>query len=123
MKKTNTLLILFNIIGMLVFSQENTKYAETINVYDLEKHLSVLASDSLEGRETGKPGQKMAADYIMNHFKDIGIPPYKRKKYYQKFKVKSGRHLCKCEDCDMSFIKKLLGQKQKIKGENVLGYI
>ena len=123
MKKTNTLLILFNIIGMLVFSQENIKYAETINVYDLEKHLSVLASDSLEGRETGKPGQKMAADYIMNHFKDIGIPPYKRKKYYQKFKVKSGRHLCKCEDCDMSFIKKLLGQKQKIKGENVLGYI
>ena len=123
MKKTNTLLIIFNIIGMVAFSQGNTKYAETINVYDLKKHLSVLASDSLEGRETGKPGQKMAADYIMNHFKNIGIPPYKRKKYYQKFKVKSGRHLCKCEDCDMSFIKKLLGQKQKIKGENVLGYI
>ena len=51
---------------------QNVKYAETIVAADLEKHLTILASDSLEGRETGKPGQKMAADYIMNHFKNIG---------------------------------------------------
>ena len=103
MKKI-TLLFLF--LPLLFLGQENIKYAQTINIEDLKKHLTILASDSLEGRETGKPGQKMAAAYIMNHFKDIGIPPYKRKKYYQKFKVKSERHLCKCEDCDMSFIKK-----------------
>ena len=72
------------------FSQNNLKYSETIISYDLEKHLNILASDSLEGRETGKPGQKMAADYIKNHFKNIGIPPYKNKTYYQKFKVNSG---------------------------------
>ena len=28
------------------------------NEISLEKHLNILASDSLEGRETGKPGQK-----------------------------------------------------------------
>jgi len=117
------LLLLFVGLTTIAFSQENVKYAETIIASDLEKHLIILASDSLEGRETGKPGQKMAADYIMNHFKNIGIPPYKGKKYYQKFKVKSRRHLCKCDDCDMSFMKKMLGQKKKIKGENVLGFI
>ena len=117
------LLLLFVGLTTIAFSQENVKYAETIIAADLEKHLIILASDSLEGRETGKPGQKMAADYIMNHFKNIGIPPYKGKKYYQKFKVKSRRHLCKCDDCDMSFMKKMLGQKKKIKGENVLGFI
>jgi hypothetical protein len=117
------LLLLFVGLTTIAFSQENIKYAETIIASDLEKHLIILASDSLEGRETGKPGQKMAADYIMNHFKNIGIPPYKGKKYYQKFKVKSRRHLCKCDDCDMSFMKKMLGQKKKIKGENVLGFI
>ena len=90
-KKTLTLLL----IPFLAYSQENIKFSETINVTDLQRHLNILASDSLEGRETGKPGQKMAADYIMNHFKNIGIPPYKKKTYYQKFKVKSGRHLCK----------------------------
>ena len=113
----------FLIIPFVITAQENLKFSKTIIVEDLEKHLKILASDSLEGRETGKPGQKMAADYIKNHFKNIGIPPYKKNTYYQKFKVKSGRHLCKCDDCDMSFMKKLLGQKKKIKGENVLGYI
>ena len=115
--------ILFIAISISSFSQDNIKYSETIIASDLKKHLTILASDSLEGRETGKPGQKMAADYIMNHFKNIGIPPYKKKTYYQKFKVKSGRHLCKCDDCDQSLVKKILGSKKKIKGENVLGYI
>ena len=108
---------------MIGLGQENIKFSETIIVEDLERHLNILASDSLEGRETGKRGQKMAANYIMNHFKKIGIPAYKKNKYFQKFKVNSGKHLCKCDDCDMNFMKKILGRKQKIKGENVLGYI
>ena len=108
---------------MVLFGQNNLKYAETIKVEDLEKHLIILSSDSMEGRETGKKGQKMAADYIMNHFKNIGIPPYKKKSYYQKFKVKNGRHMCKCDDCDTDFLKKMLGKNKYIKGENVLGFI
>ena len=105
------------------FSQNNIKFSNTINTNDLEKHLKILASDSLEGRETGKPGQKMAAHYIASHFKNIGIKPYKKNTYLQKFKVKSERHLCKCEDCDSDFLKALFKRKQIIKGENVLGYI
>ena len=118
-----TLLILFIGLTTTALAQDNIKFAETINIQDLERHLTILASDSLEGRETGKKGQKMAADYIMNHFKNIGIPPYKAKKYYQKFRVKSGRHICKCDDCDVNFVKKLFGKRKWIKGENVLGYI
>ena len=107
----------------IFFAQENIKFSKTIIVEDLERHLNVLASDSLEGRETGKKGQKMAADYIAKHFKSLGIPPYKKDTYYQKFKVRSGKHICKCEDCDVGFVKDLFGNKKKIKGENVLGYI
>lgn len=118
-----TLLILFIGLTTTVLAQDNIKFAETINIQDLERHLTILASDSLEGRETGKKGQKMAADYIANHFKNIGIPPYKKDTYYQKFKVKSGKHICKCEDCDVGFVKQLFGKKRRIKGENVLGYI
>lgn len=114
------LLLLF---PSILFSQENVKFSKTIVADDLRRHLSILASDSLEGRETGKPGQKMAADYIMNHFKNIGIPPYKNKTYYQKFKVNPGRHLCKCDDCDQGLVRKIFGKKKKIKGENVLAYI
>jgi hypothetical protein len=116
-------LILLLFIPSILFSQENVKFSETIIVEDLERHLNILASDSLEGRETGQKGQKMAADYIMNHFKNTGIPPYKGKTYYQKFKVKNSRHMCKCDDCDVDFLKKILGKNKHIKGENVLGFI
>jgi hypothetical protein len=120
MKKKSSLILFF---PFFLFAQENIKFSETIIIEDLKRHLNILASDSLEGRETGEKGQKMAADYIMNHFKDIGIPPYNKKSYYQKFRVKSNRHVCKCEDCDSDFIKKLFGKNRYIKGENVLGYI
>ena len=116
-------LILLLLLPSILFSQENVKFSESIVVEDLKTHLTILSSDYFEGRETGKKGQKMAADYIANHFKNIGIPPFKKDTYYQKFKVKSGRHICKCDDCDVNFVKKLFGNKKKIKGENVLGYI
>ena len=122
-------LILFLVFPVILFSQENIKFSKTIIIEDLERHLNILASDSLEGRETGKIGQKMAADYIMNHFKNIGIPPCvkvkNKKTYYQKFEVQSDRHICKynCENCDEDFITKLFKKKRIVKGENVLGYI
>jgi hypothetical protein len=43
-----------------------------IQAEDLKKHLSVLASDEYLGRETGKEGQKLAASYISNVFKETG---------------------------------------------------
>ena len=111
------------IIPFFSFSQENIKYSNTININDLYDHIEILSSDSLEGRETGKPGQKMAAHYIANHFKNIGIPAFKRNTYFQKFKVKSQRHVCKCDDCDLTFFKRIFKSNQTIRGENVLGYI
>ncbi|MBJ05097.1 MAG: peptidase M28 [Flavobacteriales bacterium] len=50
----------------------------------LKAHIELLASDSLEGREVGKPGELMAAKYMSNYFSTIGIPPYKDSTYYQK---------------------------------------
>ena len=116
-------ILIFLFIPLISLSQDNLKYANTININNLYDHINILASDSLEGRETGKPGQKMAAAYIANHFKEIGIPPYKRKTYFQKFKVKSKRHVCKCDDCDLTFFKRVFKSNQIIRGENVLGFI
>ena len=49
------------------------QYAETITNEDLKEDLTILASDALEGRETGKRGQKMAAAYISTHYQEIGL--------------------------------------------------
>ncbi|MCB2409413.1 M28 family peptidase [Hymenobacter lucidus] len=48
-------------------------YGATITQADLREHLTVLASDAYEGRETGEKGQKMAAEYISKRFKDLGL--------------------------------------------------
>ena len=118
------LLPLFSFGQVASFGEDavKLKYANSIQVEDLKRHLEVLASDSLEGRETGEPGQKMAAEYIANHFKNIGIPPYKWNTYYQKFRVKTRGHFCKCSTCDNPFLKSLL-KGNYVKGENVLGFI
>ncbi len=58
------------------YAQKNTdpeKYAKYINAEDARKHLSILASDEFEGRETGKPGADKAANYIANEFKKLGL--------------------------------------------------
>lgn len=49
------------------------KYANVITEQSLKEHLTVLASDALEGRETGKRGQKMAAALIKYHFEELGL--------------------------------------------------
>ncbi len=59
------------------------KYAETITAEDLKKHLSIIASDEYEGRETGKKGQHMTAEYLAAQFKSFGIPELPAGGYYQ----------------------------------------
>jgi hypothetical protein len=49
-------------------------FANTINTDDLRAHLTVLTSDSLEGRETGTEGNLKAANYIANYFAKLGLP-------------------------------------------------
>ncbi|MGB0136680.1 MAG: M28 family peptidase [Flavobacteriales bacterium] len=65
------------------------KYAATITADELKQHLMVLAGDEYEGRETGMPGQKKAAQYITNHFKSLGIPPCVGNEYVQTFPLRS----------------------------------
>lgn len=56
-----------------------------IKAEDLKKNLYVIASDEMEGRDTGSPGQKRAGEYMLNYYKDLGISyPKALGSYYQK---------------------------------------
>ncbi len=62
-----------------------TKYLNTITAADLKTHLTIVASDAMEGRETGSLGQKKAGDYLINQYKTNKIPfPKEAKEYYQR---------------------------------------
>lgn len=69
------------------------KYAASITQDDLKELLTIIASDTLEGRETGTRGQKMAAAFIVEEFKKIGltavVPTAEGFRYLQKFKLEN----------------------------------
>ncbi|MEJ1241218.1 M28 family peptidase [Chryseolinea sp. T2] len=48
-------------------------YAKEISEAGLKENLTILASDFMEGRETGKRGQRMAASFIRAHFSDNNL--------------------------------------------------
>jgi len=48
-------------------------YANRITPAELKAKVSILASDSFEGRETGTRGQRIAAAFIRSHFEMIGL--------------------------------------------------
>jgi hypothetical protein len=50
-------------------------YAATITAADLKKHLYIIAGKEMEGRETATEGQRKAAAYIENRFKELGLAP------------------------------------------------
>jgi Zn-dependent M28 family amino/carboxypeptidase len=86
------LLQAFIVSSSLCLAQNNTvakispiNYIKTITEADLKKHLNIIASDKMEGRETGSVGQKKAGSYLVNQYKTnkIGFPKGAQN-YYQK---------------------------------------
>ncbi len=60
------------------------EYANSITAQELSDHLYTFASDEFEGRETGEPGQKLAAEYLKTEYKKLNIPsPLGGDNYYQ----------------------------------------
>jgi hypothetical protein len=63
-------------------------FQESITEDFLYQHLSVIAHDSLKGRETGMPGQKMAAEYLSDFYTDLGLTPIgDDNTFFQHFKL------------------------------------
>ena len=50
-------------------------FASTISADDMKKHLYIIASPEMEGRDTPSPGLEKAANYIESHFKSLGLTP------------------------------------------------
>ncbi|MEY2834756.1 MAG: hypothetical protein RLZZ557_418 [Bacteroidota bacterium] len=63
------------------------KFAATITTEDLSKHLYIVASKEMEGRETASEGQRKAAAYIEQHFRSLGLKPGNGASYQQSFPV------------------------------------
>ena len=93
MKKIVVLsLLTFLLVSCSSTSKLNTKkevsvssYLNIIDPTDLSKHLYIVASDEMGGRDTGSEGQKKAGEYLIEQYKAMGINfPKGASSYYQK---------------------------------------
>lgn len=64
---------------------EYMPYSNQITPDYLRSHLEIFASDSLMGRNTGTEGETMAAQYLISHYKEMGIEPMGTDGYLQPF--------------------------------------
>ncbi|SHL88117.1 Peptidase family M28 [Chitinophaga jiangningensis] len=87
MKKITWLLPLV-VTTVLVSAQ---KKSDRKTLTNLQQHISYLSSDKLEGRLTGAPGEKLAAEYIQSQMQQIGLVPKGTDGFLQTFSVKEGR--------------------------------
>jgi len=86
------------ISGILLFaglagSPQKLKKADKAIIASLQKHISYLADDKLEGRRAGTAGEKLAREYISNEFKNIGLIPMGTNGFYQPFDISDGRQV------------------------------
>ena len=82
----------------------------------IEEDATFLASDALEGRQTGTKGEKEAATYIENRFKELGLEPKGTNGFLQtfSFKPKTNPH---------DEVKFDVNGDGTIAGNNVIGFI
>lgn len=74
--KKGILLVSALLAGVTMSSAQKLKFKEKRAVKRISKHINYLASDELEGRGTGSPGELLSADYIAAYFKKCGLEPH-----------------------------------------------
>ncbi|MGV3764915.1 MAG: M28 family peptidase [Chitinophagaceae bacterium] len=76
-----------------VVNGQKLKKADKAVVAALEAHVGFLASDQLEGRRTGTPGEEKAAAYIATEFEKAGLQPGAEGKFEQVFTINEGKQV------------------------------
>ncbi|MEY3442153.1 MAG: hypothetical protein RLZZ519_434 [Bacteroidota bacterium] len=73
MKRTFSRIFFTLFVGLVLLSGSATAQSTVAN--RMKEHIVYLSSDQLEGRETGKKGEEVAAAYVVEQFKGIGLQP------------------------------------------------
>jgi|SRR5690554_535908 len=61
------------------------KYIRTITQDELRNHIFTIASDEMQGRDTGSEGQKKAGRYLIEQYQKMGLSyPVQAEGFYQK---------------------------------------
>ena len=88
-----------NLLLVLIFVSQyavgqKLKKSDKKVIDNLKTEITFLASDKMEGRRTGTPGEKLAYEYLSSQFKSVGlIPKGDGTSYIQAFKIDEGKQI------------------------------
>ncbi len=88
MRKVIVLMMLVVPMGLL--AQKLSK-ADKLLIQNLKGHIQFLASDELEGRRAGTPGEQKAINYIVEQYQGLAIQPMGTNGFIQDFKIDEGK--------------------------------
>lgn len=71
-------------------AMEAQQKADELVISNLKNHIQYLSDDKLEGRSSGSKGEALAAQYIADEFKKMGLQPKGSSGYLQTFPILSG---------------------------------
>ena len=88
--KSTAIFLLFILPAFCLYAQESFLLQSSVNITtgELKEHVYVLSSDPFGGRYTGSEGQRMAAEYIQEEFREDGLKapyPGSSMPYFQEF--------------------------------------
>ena len=81
------------LLTQVVYGQR-LKKSDKVIIDNLHNEIGYLASDKLEGRRTGTPGEKLAYEYLADQFKKIDlIPKGDNNTFIQSFEINEGKEI------------------------------
>ena len=84
----------FLLILLPIFlNAQGLRRADKLLIQNLENHIKFLASDALEGRRAGSPGEQKAVDYIILQYQNAGIQAMGNNGFIQSFPINEGKKL------------------------------
>ncbi len=85
--------MLLVVLFPFLLSAQHLKKADKKLIENLENHIKFLASDELEGRRAGTPGELKAVNYIIAQYQKAKIQPLGTNGYIQSFSIDEGKKL------------------------------
>jgi len=76
-----------------LLNAQKLKRADKVLIQNLENHIKFLASDELEGRRAGTPGEQKAVNYIIAQYEKAGIQAMGANGFIQSFPIDEGKKL------------------------------
>jgi hypothetical protein len=79
------------LLAPLTVMAQKMSHADKQLVQKLKGHIQFLASDALEGRRSGNPGEQKAVDYVIEQYKGLAIQPMGIDGFIQNFPIDEGK--------------------------------